>query len=324
MSQDSNSPTEIAEPDLFGVDAELQLALWSQYVDKVAVSVTEEFAARGVETILLKGPAIATWLYCDGTPRPYGDADVMVSPADWPAAESILSELGFRKELAPLDHPGMGSFASEAWIRGSENVDLHCTLWGLGATPEAVWAALAPLTERIELRGREVRTLGLEARALLLATHAAKHGDGWAVGDLERGVRMLPFDLWCRAAVLASELDAVPAFVAGMRLVAGGREIVQEIGFADGPLAEASLRAWRVPMALGIEELSKTPGLLAKLRFVLRELFPTPAFMRWWTPLARRGSVGLSAAYVWRLVWVFRYAVPAFRAWRRAQAAAAG
>jgi hypothetical protein len=77
-------------------------------------------------------------------------------------------------------------------------------------------------------------------------------------------------------------------------------------------------------MALGIEELSKTPGLLAKLRFVLRELFPTPAFMRWWTPMARRGSVGLSVAYVWRLVWVFRYAVPAFRAWRRAQAAAAG
>jgi hypothetical protein len=319
----SDAGQTVDRQQLESVDRDLQLALWSEYVDKVSVWITHEFAARGIETILLKGPAIASWLYRDGSSRPYGDADLMVSPADWETAEAILLELGFQQELAPLDHPGMGSFASKAWIRGSENVDLHCTLWGLGVDPDAVWATVASTTATIEVNGTQLRALGPEARALLLATHAAKHGDGWAVNDLERGVAMLPLDLWERAAALARQLDATPAFVSGMRLVPGGRSLIKHIGVVDAPLPEASLRAWRVPMALGFEELSKTPGLAAKLRFVFRELFPTPAFMRWWSPLARRGVFGLYVSYVWRVMWVIRHALPAFRAWRRAQACGA-
>lgn len=300
-------------------DSELQLSLWSSYVDKVAAWVTQELAARGIQTILLKGPAIATWLYRDGAPRPYGDADLLVSPADWQSAERVLGDLGYERELAALDHPGMGSFASEAWIRGSENVDLHCTLWGFAADPAAVWAELSAATVPIELEGREIPTLGAAARALLLATHAAKHGDGWAVTDLERGIRILPLELWQQAAALAERLDATPAFVAGMGLTPAGPALVTRMGISPLALPEASLRAWRVPMALGLEQLSKTPGIGAKLRFIIRELFPTPAFMRWWIPLARRGRLGLGAAYVWRLLWASRNAVPAFRAWRRAQ-----
>ena len=62
------------------VDPDLELALWSLHVDKVAAAISQEFELRGIQSILLKGPAIARWLYGDGTPRPYGDADLMVSP----------------------------------------------------------------------------------------------------------------------------------------------------------------------------------------------------------------------------------------------------
>ncbi len=96
-----NGPSE-------GVGGELQLELWSLYVDKLAVSIIAEFESHGIGSILLKGPAIASWLYADGTHRPYGDADLLVSPENWERAEALLQHLGFEKELAPLDHPGNG------------------------------------------------------------------------------------------------------------------------------------------------------------------------------------------------------------------------
>lgn len=297
----------------------LQLELWSLYMDKVAVSISDHFDGHGISSILLKGPAIASWLYRDGTTRPYGDADLMVSPTDWERAQSLLQALGFEKELAPLQHPGMESFASESWVRNGQNVDLHCTLWGIGTTPERVWATLSSLTDSMFLEGRPIQILEPGARAFLLATHAAKHGDGQPFTDLERGIQMLPFELWQRASALAVELDAVAAFVAGLRLVPGGREIARKLDLPDVPLAEASLRAWRVPMALGFEQLAQTSGTRSKLTVMWRELFPTPAFMRWWTPLASRGRRGLAVAYVWRILWVMRHAVPAFMAWQLAR-----
>ena len=81
----------------------------------------------------------------------------MVAPSDWEKAEAVLGELGFEKELGPLDHPGMATFASEAWMRGGENVDLHCTLWGMGAAPEQVWGQLSQMTEPMTLEGQTLR-----------------------------------------------------------------------------------------------------------------------------------------------------------------------
>jgi hypothetical protein len=301
------------------IESELELALWSDYVDKLAAWITGEFECRGIETLLLKGPAIARWLYADSGSRPYGDADVMVSPAQWNAAQSLLRELGFSQELAPLDHPGMTSFASESWVRGNENVDLHCTLWGLDVSPEVAWRALSRSPAEIELQGRRIRVLAPAARALLLATHAAKHGDGWALTDLEKGIAQLDPGIWRDAGALATELDAIPAFAAGMRLVGNGPEVVRALSLPDVPHPEASLRAWRVPMALGLEQLARTRGGRPKLVMVLRELAPNPAFMRWWTPLARRGRAGLVLAYIWRVIWMLAHAGPAIYAWRRAR-----
>ncbi len=310
---------EGSDAPLSRVELELELELWSLFVDKVAASISDEFARRGIESILLKGPAIASWLYGDGESRPYGDADLLVAPTDWEKAEGLLAELGFQKELGPLNHPGMATFSSEAWMRGGENVDLHCTLWGMGAEPERVWEQLSQMTEPMPLDGRTLQVLTPPARTLVLTTHAAKHGDGQAFLDLDRAVATLPLGLWRQAAALAIDLEAVPAFVAGIRLVPEGREIVRELGLPDVPMPEASLRLWRVPMALGLEQLANTPGLRAKLQVIVHEVFPRPAFMRWWTPLARRGRIGLVLSYLWRLLWVVRYAIPAVRAWRSAR-----
>jgi hypothetical protein len=59
-----------------------------------------------------------------------------------------------------------------------------------------------------------------------------------------------------------------------------------------------------VPTAEGIDSLL-APGQSLRWRIstVARELFPRPDFMRWWSPLARRGPLGLALSYPWR--WAF-------------------
>ena len=106
---------------------------------------------------------------------------------------------------------------------------------------------------------------------------------------------MLPPELWRRAAELAVELHAVacvcrrtaprpgrPRDRAGARPArrAAARGLACACGGFRWRSASSSSRA--------------RPEYGAKLRMVLRELFPTPAFMRWWTPLARRGRAGLA------------------------------
>jgi hypothetical protein len=55
---------------------------------------------------------------------------------------------------------------------------------------------------------------------------------------------------------------------------------------------------------------------------VLGKTFPPPAFMRAWSPLARRGALGLALAYAWRPVWLVVHSGAAVRAWRRARRSA--
>jgi len=100
-------------------------------------------------------------------------------------------------------------------------------------------------------------------------------------------------------------------------VVAGGLALPAEPG------VDVALRASTPPpMALGFEWLARTPGWRGKVALTLRKTFPSPAFMRAWSPLARRGRMGLGLAYVWRPIWLALHAGPAFLAWRRARKSA--
>jgi hypothetical protein len=41
-----------------------------------------------------------------------------------------------------------------------------------------------------------------------------------------------------------------------------------------------------------------------KLVIAASDIFPRPDYMRWWSPLARRGKLGLAGAYLWRIIWI--------------------
>jgi Uncharacterised nucleotidyltransferase len=298
----------------------------SLHLDAVAVEVAEALREIGVRSILLRGPAIARWLYDDETSRTYVDVDLLVAYADVARAEELLSTLGFSNLTVEgvLAHDRPTYAHSWGRIRDGAAVDLHYTLLGARLEPERVWGAVSEETETISMGGATAEILNAPGRAVVVALHAAHHGiaAGKPLDDLARALETVPSAVWDQAAALAVRLDASQAFATGLRMLRAGEAVAKRLGLPDERSTEITLRASTPPpMALGFDWLDRTPGLRAKLALVTRKIFPDAGFMRAWSPLARRGGVGLAVAYVWRVFWLARYAWPGFRAWRNARRA---
>lgn len=305
------------------LSAGIEGTIRSLRVDQVTAEVISALHAQGVASIVLKGPALVGWLYGDGSPRTYVDTDLLVSPADRAHSERLLTELGFAKLLDDSDTSGWRQ-AAHHWTRASDgaNVDLHRTLVGVGVGEQELWATLAARTESINVSAVTVQVPSPAARAFHLALHAAQHGAGGGkhLRDVERGLELIEPGMWAAAAALAERLRATEAFAAGLRLVAAGSRLADELGLPHDRSVETALRASSpVAGALGWNNLALVSGFVPRLHFAARKLFPTPRFMRAWSPVARRGRLGLACAYLGRPVWVMWRAVPGFLAWWRAR-----
>src|SRR5271167_2131990 len=207
-------------------------AVRSLMIDRLSAEIAGAFEARGIATLVLKGPALAEWLY-PGEVRPYGDSDLMVAPGDWGRAVATLRELGFSDHLGPMAHPRMESFAGTAFVRGKENLDLHCALHGLEGDLEPVWETLMVSSERQVIGGAELRVPGRAALLLHIGLHAAHHHGGRPLEDLRRGIAHAEEDLWRGALELARTHDGVPAFASGLRLLPEGAELTRRLGIEE-------------------------------------------------------------------------------------------
>ena len=128
---------------------------------------------------------------------------------------------------------------------------------------------------------------------------------------------------WQGAAALATRLDALPAFAAGLRLDPRGDALLEALGIDVEPDAMAALRAETAPpLAQGFGWLAQLPSTGARLRFVARTLVPPRGYMELWWPPARRGGLWLVVAYCRRPFWIAAHLAPAVRAWRRARRSA--
>jgi hypothetical protein len=303
-------------------------AIRTLHLDTVTAEVVRAFGAAGVPSILLKGPTLSRWLYDDGA-RPYVDIDLLVPPRARVAAERVLRSLGFGPgafELIKGDYP---RHASVFRRHDGATLDLHRTLVGVGVDDDRVWEELSARTEPMTVGGEEVDVPSPVGRAFVVAIHAAK--DGGRVPkvrrDLERALVQVDGETWREAARLAAALGAEAAFGAGLRLVPQGAELARRLGLPMAVTPEIAIRRGGAPpLATGLDWLVATRGVSAsrKLRVVVRKVFPPPAYLREWAPLARRGRVGLALAYVWRPVWLARHALPAGRAVLRAHRGASG
>jgi hypothetical protein len=294
-------------------------------VDAVAAEVIRGFDVAGVESRLLKGAALARWLYTPADPRWYSDCDLLVRPSDVPTARTVLQRLGFVPEVDEARMPDWWREHAVAWLREEDAVvvDIHSTLPGIASEPERVWEVLAPDPEPVSVGGAQATTLPAAGRALHVALHAAQHGPDWGgavAADLERAVQRADEDTWRAAAALASRLDATAAFATGLRLSPDGAALADRMGLPLEQPADVVLRVRGAPpVALGFEQLARAGGPAARAKLIARKVVPPATFMQHWYPEARDSRWRLALAYLWRPLWLLLHAPAGFRAWREAR-----
>lgn len=289
-------------------------------VDSMVGEVADAFDAAGVGWILLKGPAIRLRLYDDET-RDYRDLDLLVDPADEVLAYAALRLIGFtpregfgRAEVIALHHE---------WERGLDLVEVHVTLAGIDAPPARVWDTLSEHRRQLDVGGKSVWAFDDAALAFHLALHAARHGQALEKGirDLERGLSALPREAWLNASKLAQDLEAEPAFAAAMRLVPS--QLAAPVPITGTPTVEALLRSRSAnTLAIGLARLDDDAGAGARARHLFHVLRPSRQFLRRWSSQGGRKPLPYPLAYLWRLAYLMRFAVPGVIAWRRAVRAA--
>ncbi len=290
-------------------------------VDALTAEVAGAFGREGIETLVLKGPVLARWLY-PGEVRPYVDCDLMVAPGNRARAVSVLERLGFAEHCAWMPTPLSLDPGGTAFNRPSGGmVDLHCQLPGLEGDPDAIWGRLAASAERQVIAGVELRVPDRDVVLLHVVLHAAHHAnevDGKPLEDLRRALAQVEEVEWSSALELAREYRGLPAFAAGLRLLPEGRDLARKLDLGKVRSLQHEIRREDNVIAEELYALlSADVGIGRKLAIAASDVFPRPDYMRWWSPLARHGKLGLAVAYVWRAIWVIGQAPRAINTlWR--------
>ena len=318
-----SAPTTSSSMTSMAVMGSMRWAAQALTLDAALAEVVRAMHQRGIRPLLIKGPAVAHWLYDDPGERTYEDLDLLVAPEQFGAAGAALAELGFRdtgrRLLAHERSPN-----EAMWVRDREHlviVDLHHWLYLLRAPAERVWAALTTGSGTRRVAGVSVDTPSPAAHLVILVQHAAQHGAGTPkpLEDLRRAIARVEVATWQRAAALATELGASGTMREGLALVSGGNELADRLALATDAARIVRLRAAGAPdTSAGFERLLATRGVRGRVRLIGGELAPSPSFMRLWKPLARRGRLGLALAYAWRPWWLAAKLPAGARAWAEA------
>lgn len=290
-------------------------------VDALTAEVAGAFDGEGIEVLVLKGPVLARWFY-PGEVRPYVDSDLMVAPGNRARAVDVLERLGFAEHCPWMPTPLSLDPGGTAFNRPGEGmVDLHCQLPGLDGDPDSIWGRLAASTDRLVIAGVELRVPDRDVVLLHVVLHAAHHAnqvDGKPLEDLRRALACVGESEWSRALELARAYRGVPAFAAGLRLLPEGRDLARRLDLGEVRSFQHEIRREDNVIAEELYALlSADAGIRRKLAIAASDVFPRPDYMRWWSPLARRGKRGLAGAYVWRAIWIVGQAPEAIRTlWR--------
>ncbi len=196
-------------------------------LDRAAAELFQAFAAVGVQTVLLKGPATARVLYV-GERRFYSDVDLLVSPSDFERACQVAVSLGF---LSPSNPSGAFARWLELRLEGQErtltrptdqvSLDLHRTFHLLPPAAQLM-PVLWPRHDELLLNGVAVTVPDAASVGLLVLLHAKTAGHRASPhqrlsADVTRVVERLPADTWPALATMARALGVERSVVAVLR-----------------------------------------------------------------------------------------------------------
>ncbi|MBI5439660.1 MAG: nucleotidyltransferase family protein [Deltaproteobacteria bacterium] len=172
--------------------------------------VVTEASRRGVEVLLLKGPALAAIAYGAPDARDYLDVDLLVRPGGLAPLREILEERGFRcsREIPPHLTENIAAYAPLLATEFVFNfpgkklfVDVHLALAHADMAPVLDDARAWERAETVDLVGVPVRTLGPVDTVVYLALHGMKHAwcSSYLVDDFARyAAARATAEVWCQ------------------------------------------------------------------------------------------------------------------------------
>lgn len=293
----------------------------TEIVDRAGADVVAAFEQHGIPVRVVKGAALARYLYEHGERRTYMDVDLLVSPGDRGRAGGVLAALGYENIYAQHGVDEFtGAVHAESWhgrAAGQMPVDLHWRLPGCTASPELIWERLSRDPLPVEMAGRTVLAPALAGLALHVGLHAAQHGpaDTKSMGDLARALVRWPWPEWDAATRLAHELGGTRMFAAGLRLLPAGAELADALGLPEaGDLVwEIRHRRSRPRGTFHLSALREARGPRELVTVLWRSLLPTRAWITAEYPWAQGSRLRLAAGYARH---VARTPIWALRAWR--------
>jgi hypothetical protein len=286
-SPEPQTPDALPESESTSVDT-----LW---VDWYTAQVVEALRGRGIEAILLKGPAIRDLLYRDlPGARGYVDADLLVEERNLAAAAAVLTELGFRR----ADERGMDALTLYAttWHRARDGaeIDLHRTLHGCEHSTVDPWPILRADAVEQEVGGTGMLVPSIPARVLqlVLVSPADRPWRRW--DDLARAFEQLSPEAWLQARAVATALGVERLFAYRLSQSAAGAALAARLGMPGAP--SWWLRWEADPVLRWVVLLASLPGWRLRLRLARHLLLPGSAYVRFRDPEA--ASRGLLGAYL--------------------------
>jgi hypothetical protein len=184
--------------------------------------ILQLFEAEHIPAVPFKGPVLAAILYDNLALREFGDLDILVQERDISKARQILSNQGYRSNLA-----------SAAVIPDANNDELYSASTGMmvelhwqfsprrfvsSLAAEDVWKGIEPVV----LWGRHVWSFSSQDMFLFLAVHGGKHS--WStlkwICDLAEFIRSNPELDWPRLLNRAEALGVVRTCRLGIYLAA--------------------------------------------------------------------------------------------------------
>ncbi|MGH9169495.1 MAG: lasso peptide biosynthesis B2 protein [Acidimicrobiales bacterium] len=300
-------------------------------LDVATARVVERFEQLAIPSVLLKGPAMATRLYSeDPSRRAYADIDLLVPPHRFAEAGFALAGLGYGRVPVGPSHRLGAQVYEEAWMLGNPpvTVDLHRGFHGVGR-PRVFWDVVHAGATPLRVGGRTVRVPGDAGCALLAALHAWPDDRARRpMLDLDRALGIFGDALWRKAADLATECDALPAFVVGLGKRPQGAELVARLGISPAVPPSIWMRSGHVPDgATAIAELLALPTWRRRMAALPRLAVPRVDFMRRWAGAHPVGHPphppGLASAYWFRFLQATRAFPAAVKGWQESLHSAA-
>lgn len=137
----------------------------------------EEFAAKCIDVIVLKGPALANLVYPDFGLRMYGDIDILVKKKDLPAVEKLLPELGyvFTKDSIEQKHFRETHYHLAPYIHSDKNIFLEVH-WNVTNKFQLNLDSWWQMSRMEKIMGCSARVLSPNDLFQHLCVHTSKHG----------------------------------------------------------------------------------------------------------------------------------------------------